>query len=88
MGEPMNAKDKDKKVKGMVEGIWNAAVDNEDGDCDECKYFSCVLENHGMPGGMYERLCECQVPDAKDCPVVEEIVSALYQYVVVVEKTT
>lgn len=83
----MNTKDKDRKVEGMVEALHYAAVDNEYGDCDECTHFHCWEEHHPYgEGTAAERLCECRVPDAKDCPVVEEIVSALYAHVHVVEK--
>ena len=76
----MNTKDVDRKVEGMVEALHYAAVDNEDGDCDSCRFSQRSKQPHG------EWTCECLVPDAKDCPVVEQIVAALYNHVMVVVK--
>lgn len=74
----MTSKEMEKKVAALIESLWEDAAGNPDGDCDECKHFSCHDEHHpyGM-GTATERLCECTVPDAKDCPVVEEIIRAL-----------
>lgn len=83
----MNKQDCEKKVEALIESMWDKAAGNEEGDCDECKYFNCWQEHH--PYGSTtaaERLCECQVPNAKDCPVVEQLVAEMYQKVVYVEK--
>ena len=76
----MNTKDKDRKVEGMVEALHYGAVDNEDGDCDACRFSQRSKQPHG------EWLSECLVPDAKDCPVVEEIAEALYKKVMTLVK--
>lgn len=76
----MNTKDCDKKVEAMVEALHNDAVDNLGGDCDACRFSQRSKQPHG------EWLCECLVPDAKDCPVVEQIVAGLYQHVMIVVK--
>jgi hypothetical protein len=83
----MNQKDCEKKVDAIIEGIKYWAVDNDWGDCDECKFYSCHEEHH--PYGSTtasERLCECTVPDDKDCPVVEQVTAALYNRVMLVKK--
>ena len=83
----MNTKDCEKKVEALVESLWEEAQDNLGGDCDECKFFSCHDEHH--PYGSTtatERLCECLVPDGKDCPVVEQVTAAMYNRVMVLVK--
>jgi len=77
----MNAKDVDRKVEGLVESLYYAAMDNEDGDCESCRFSYRSKQPHG------EWLYECSVPDAKDCPVVEQVVDALYNHVMVVVKS-
>jgi hypothetical protein len=76
----VNTKDVNRKVEGMVEALHYAAVDNEYGDCDACRFSNRSKQPHG------EWLCECAVPDPKDCPVVEQIVAALYNHVMTVVK--
>jgi hypothetical protein len=74
----MNTKDKDRKVEDMIEVLWNDATDNVDGDCDECKFYQRMSQRH--PYGSTtatEAWGECIVPEAKDCPVVEEIVAEM-----------
>lgn len=83
----MNTKDVDKKVDAIIESLWNEASDNNDGDCDDCKYSECYTQHH--PYGSTtaaETLCECRVEDYKDCPVVEQIVAALHYKVTTVVK--
>lgn len=84
----MNQKDCDGKVEGIVEGIMYWATDNVYGDCDECEHYHCWDERHPYGDGTAtERLCECRVPEDRQCPVVEQVAAALYQRVNGVTKT-
>lgn len=77
------------KVEALVERLWEDAMENPDGDCDECKFSSCATDYVPRPfgsGNVPMTTCECIVPDAKDCPVVEQIIAAAYQHVTVVAK--
>ena len=83
----MNPKDCDKKVEAMIETLWNDAIDNEHGDCDECAFSQRMTQSHPLGAtSVTETWGECQVPDAKDCPVVEQITAAMYNVVMTVTK--
>lgn len=83
----MNTKDCEKKVDALIERLWEDATENMDGDCDECKYNKRIEQRH--PYGSTtatEAFNECLVPEAKDCPVVEQIAAELYNHVMVIIK--
>ncbi len=78
----MNQKNCDGQVESIIDSIMYWAVDNPYGDCDECEYNYCWDERHPYGDGhATERLCECQVPEQRLCPLVEQVTAALYDKV-------
>ncbi len=74
----MNQKNCDRRVKSIIDSIMYWAVDNPYGDCDECKYNYCWNERHPYGDGhATEQLCECRVPEARQCPLVQQVAAAL-----------
>lgn len=61
-------------AKMLIDRLHEDAFDNRDGGCDGCRFNHCWDEHHpyGM-GTATERLCECRVDDAKNCPQVHTI---------------
>lgn len=66
----------ERKAESIIDDLYDWAIENQHGDCDDCEHNVCWDEHH--PYGSTtaaERLCECRAKEAKDCPVVESVIS-------------
>ena len=84
----MTAPSSQTRTTALTERLWEEATDNLHGQCDDCRFNECWEEHHpyGM-GTAAERLCECRVPEARQCPAVEQLLSDALNEVHRKEKT-